>query len=191
MYMPLKSAAPIVVAFSIFLSQNLPIVLRITVTKVMAFAVVQSLSEASLYYEKNVGWKASIKPGENRQKNYYVIDMTTGRQLVIDGSLNVIGLNEPLTGNIQDDFFKQGSALSRLLNRVPAMNATAALHDVWFDKPGGLEFNLINNVITMLPAALISIGAIFGNNTQLGMSDSELEFESYLAEQAFLLQNTS
>ena len=182
MYLPLKSATPMVVIFSLFISQNLHTEIRVATSDVMTYVVMQGLSKASTYYEKTVGWKADAQPGENRPLNYYSVDIQTGRQLSADGSLNVIGLNEPLTGNFGDDFFKQGAFLSKALNRVPAMNATAALHDVWFDKPDGLEFNVVTNLLTMLPAAIISIGAILGNSAEEMSADEWSKHEEYLAE---------
>jgi len=56
--------------------------------------------------------------------------------------------------------------LSRALNLIPTVNATAGLHDFWFNNPNGLSFTPLNNVGTMLPAAGISIGASIGNFTQ-------------------------
>lgn len=188
MYLPLKSATPMVVIFSLFISQNLHTGIRVATVDAMSYVVMQSLSKASIYYENTVGWKADARPGENRQLNYYSIDMQTGRQMSLDGSLNVIGLNEPLTGDFGDDFFKQGAFLSKTLNRVPAMNATAALHDVWFDQPDGLEFNVVTNLLTMLPAAVISIGAILGNSVDDMPADEWSEQEQYLAEETSLLR---
>lgn len=45
------------------------------------------------------------------------------------------------------------------------MNATAGLHDYWFNKPNALNFK-IWNVPIMLPAAAISISASIGNYTR-------------------------
>ena len=81
--------------------------------------------------------------------------------------MNVIGINEALSGNFSEDFFKQGGALSKALNVIPTMNSTAQLHDYWFNmEPNGLDFTGFNNVVTMLPAAAISIGASIGRVTQ-------------------------
>jgi hypothetical protein len=69
------------------------------------------------------------------------------------------------------NFFKQGGMLSRVLNVMPTMNATAGLHDYWLNNPNGLSFTTVNNVGTMLPAAVISIGASIGNFTQVLQND--------------------
>lgn len=82
--------------------------------------------------------------------------------------MNVLGINQKLTGNWTEDFGKQGGFLSKVLNVVPTMNATARLHDYWFNKgnPNRLEFTTFSNVGTMLPAASVAVGASIGNVTQ-------------------------
>ena len=112
-----------------------------------------------------MGRKANSLPGENREgQTSYDVD-PAGRQLPEDESLNVIGLNKSLTGDLVTDLFRQGSLLSKVLNIIPAMNSTAALHDYWFNS-GQLEFSAFNNVGTRLPAAAISTGASVGNLVQ-------------------------
>ncbi len=128
------------------------------------------LSAASKYYEDAVGRKANPLPGENGAPSDYSFDSKTGQQFSDTWNQNVIGLNEPLNGAwyAPSNFFKQGGILSRALNLLPTVNATAGLHDYWFNapQPQGLDFTLINNVGTMLPAAAISMGASLGNLTQ-------------------------
>ena len=128
-------------------------------------AFVQLLSEASSYYEGEVGRKADATPGENKPgKTDYSFD-ADGRQLPDSQDQNVVGLNKPMSGDYWEDFTKQGGPISKALNAVPTVNATAGLHDYWFNKPNALNFK-IWNVPTMLPAAGISIGAVFGNYTR-------------------------
>lgn len=70
--------------------------------------------------------------------------------------MNVIGLNEP------GSLLSQGGAVSRVLNQVPFVNATAGLHDYIFNANPGLNFTLWN-VPTMLPAAAVAIPASLNN----------------------------
>jgi hypothetical protein len=128
-------------------------------------AFLQLFSAAGDYYRNAVGRLANALPGENSAKNTYKSDFL-GRQKLEDMTKNVIGLNEPLTGKFFEDFLKQGGALSKALNVIPTMNATAGLHDRWFNGPNRLVFTPFNNEGTMLPAAAISIGASIGRITQ-------------------------
>lgn len=133
--------------------------------------------EMADYYQRAVGRSANPLPGENRDPSDYLRDPITGRQPDGTWDQNVIGLNEPLKGSwyAPGNFFKQGGLLSRSLNLVPIMNATGGLHDYWFNS-GQLNWNPINNVGAMLPAAAISTGAVFGNLTQGWDSNPTLTF---------------
>lgn len=51
-----------------------------------------------------------------------------------------------------------------MLNAIPGINATAGLHDYWFNS-GQMQKSLITNYPSMLPAVAISYGAIVGNVT--------------------------
>ena len=125
------------------------------------FTFLHLITESAHYYRSAVGREASALPGENREQTSYDVD-PAGRQLPAYESLNVIGLNNPLTGDLVTDLFRQGGLFSKALNVIPAMNSTAALHDYWFNS-GQLEFSTFNNVGTMLPAAAISVSASVGN----------------------------
>ena len=130
---------------------------------------VSLMSAASEYYEKAVGRKASALPGENREgQSTYNPDPNTGRQAPQDASMNIIGHNEPLTGDWVEDLGKQGSGISKALNLAPGGNSTAGLHDYWLNpgNPNQLPKTLINNVGTILPAAGISVAASIGNYTR-------------------------
>lgn len=131
-------------------------------------AFVSLMSAASEYYEKTVGRKASALPGENREGQTTYNPGPDGRQAPQDVSMNVIGHNEPLTDDWVADFGKQGSGISKALNLVPGMNATAGLHDYWLNpgNPSQLPKTFINNYGTMLPAAGISVAASIGNFTR-------------------------
>ena len=128
-------------------------------------AFVYLMSAASEYYEDTVGRKADPLPGENKPGNTdYQFDQD-GRQYPDSHDQNVIGLNKPMSGDFWEDLPKQGGPVSKALNMVPTVNATAGLHDYWFNKPNPLNFK-IWNVPTMLPAAAISISASIGNLTR-------------------------
>lgn len=49
--------------------------------------------------------------------------------------------------------------MSRALNYLPGLNAVAQLHDTIFNRLP-LDFNLLTNVGTMLPAAFLTYGAL-------------------------------
>ena len=73
--------------------------------------------------------------------------------------MNVIGFNDPeRIGAIG----AQGGTLSRALNQVPFINATAGLHDYIFNANTDLNFTLWN-VPSMAPAAALSIPAALNN----------------------------
>ena len=64
-----------------------------------------------------------------------------------------------------ENLFKQGGFISDVMNKLPGINAVAALHDNWWN-PGkfmGLSFNGATNWGTMLPAAVITYGALAEN----------------------------
>jgi len=129
-------------------------------------AFVYLMSAASEYYERTVGRKADPTPGENNENsNSYDFDRETGQQFPDSHDQNVIGLNKPMSGDYWDDFAKQGGPVSKALNVVPTVNATAGLHDYWFNKQNPLNFK-VWNVPTMLPAAGISMAASIGNYTR-------------------------
>ena len=129
-------------------------------------AFVSLMSAASEYYERTVGRKADPTPGENNENsNSYDFDRETGQQFPDSHDQNVIGLNKPMSGDYWDDFAKQGGPVSKALNVVPIVNATAGLHDYWFNKQNPLNFR-VWNVPTMLPAAGISMAASIGNSTR-------------------------
>lgn len=163
MYLSLRLAARIAVALSVLLSQNLQITLRITTAKVVTVAITQMAQTASIYYERSVGWQAVLSPGENRKQSVYRFNPQTGQPLRQYQHMNVVGLNEPLSGHFFQDLFRQGGGLSRGLNQIPGANSAAALHDYWFHKPDGLSFTPLNNLLTILPAFLISTAALLGN----------------------------
>jgi hypothetical protein len=117
-----------------------------------------------------VGYAANPGPGENRNgsttgngtydpnfdnksaSNY-------GQQKPADYGMNVIGFNDPAKiGSIG----AQGGILSRTLNQVPFINATAGLHDYMFNSNPELNFTLWN-VPSMVPAAALSIPAALNN----------------------------
>jgi filamentous hemagglutinin len=84
-------------------------------------------------------------PGQDRGPGF-------GQQRPSDFGMNVIGLNRA------DGLFSQGGSVSRVLNRIPFVNATAGLHDLIFNRAPDLNFALWN-LPSMAPAALLSIPA--------------------------------
>jgi RHS repeat-associated protein len=118
-------------------------------------------------YNSQVGYDANPLPGENRDYTSYMPD-DNGRQPLDRIGMNVIGLNKELTGDFWEDFGKQGSLLSKTLNLIPGINATAGLHDYWFNS--GLEFTPLNNVGTMLPAAAMTYAALLNGPLTVQMS---------------------
>jgi len=128
------------------------------------FAFMQMFTEVARYYEEAVGRKADPFPGANREPNDYRVHEPTGRQLPNSWDLNVIGFNDPLEDSwyLPGNVLKQGGLVGRVLNMVPTMNAIAAVHDLWLNRPG-VPFTVFNNVATMLPAAVVGVGASFGN----------------------------
>ena len=124
------------------------------------------LSTAGEAYQSLVGYAANAGPGENRfgtkldgsstGNGTYEDNEITGQQLPSDRGMNVIGLNKP--GSV----LSQGGTVSRALNQVPFVNATAGLHDYIFNANQDLNFTLWN-VPTMLPAAALAIPAALNN----------------------------
>jgi hypothetical protein len=124
------------------------------------------MSTAGEAYQSMVGYAANPGPGENRNGTKldgtstgnatYEFDKITGKQLLPDKGMNVIGLNKPGSA------FSQGGALSRTLNQIPFINATAGLHDYIFNSNPDLNFSLWN-VPSMVPAAALSIPAALSN----------------------------
>jgi large exoprotein involved in heme utilization and adhesion len=118
------------------------------------------LSGAGEAYRAWVGYAANAGPGENRngsnQPSQIFEPDGLGRQIPADQGMNVIGLNKP------GFFLSQGGTVSRALNHVPFVNATAGLHDYIFNANRELSFTLWN-APTMLPAAAVAIPAALNN----------------------------
>lgn len=143
-------------------------------------AVLSSASEAYLSW---VGYEANAGPGENR--NGTRLDGTStgnasyepvregvnfGQQKPVDRGMNVIGFNSP--GSLGS----QGATLSRALNLVPTINATAGLHDYIFNA-NLLEQTTFNNIWTMPASAVVAVPAALNNPniswmTQVKQTDS-------------------
>ena len=130
------------------------------------FAFLTYFGEAADYYQKGVGRLADPLPGENRENQSLYVPDDMGRQRPEDQRMNVIALNREMDGSWKD-YVTQGGLLSRVLNVIPMINATAGLHDFWFNEgnPNKLPFTLITNVGTMLPAAVVTMGAAVGRVT--------------------------
>lgn len=125
-------------------------------------AVTSSAGEA---YQNWVGYEANAGSGDNRfgtnldgtlREDATYLPMENGQQRPADRGMNVTGYNK--AGSI----FSQGSTISRALNLVPFINATAGLHDYIFNANPDLNLN-IWNVPTMLPAAPLSTLASLNN----------------------------
>jgi hypothetical protein len=127
------------------------------------------LSGAGEAYRAWVGYAANAGPGENR--NGTKLDGAStgnasyepvragpnfGQQQPVDRGMNVIGFNQP------GSWGSQGGTLSRALNQVPTVNATAGLHDYIFNAQW-LEQTTFNNIWTMPASALVAIPAALNN----------------------------
>ena len=132
-------------------------------------AYLQLFVETSDYYKRSVGQEADIRPGENRLGQTIYKPDEIGRQPRGTERMNVVGNND-LTSAC-----RQGSRCSKALNALPGINATARLHDYWFNAPDGLTQTRVMNVGTMLPAAAISYSAIVGNSLQ-GWQDNPMNW---------------
>ena len=118
------------------------------------------LSTAGEAYQSLVGYAANAGPGENRNgegrpDQTYDPDQF-GRQKPADQTKNVIGHNTP------GSWTSQGGALSRALNLVPTINATAGLHDLIFNA-NWLDHTAFNNLWTMPASALVAVPAALNN----------------------------
>lgn len=156
------------------------------------------LSGAGEAYQALVGYGANAGPGENR--NGTKLDGTStgnasyepirvgpnfGQQQVADSGMNVIGFNEP------GSWGSQGGTLSRALNRIPTINATAGLHDYIFNAQW-LEQTSFNNVWTMPVSAAASIPATLNNpNISWVMQSKNLNSIKVPAMQSVIRINTN
>lgn len=108
---------------------------------------------ARFAYQRVVGYAPTWAPGGDAQPK--------GRfQLPVAGANN-FGVARAVVD--PDDFFGEGGRLSRLLNRVPGMNAIAGLHDVMqvdWDRWGGRSLRSTMNYPGMGPAALLTYPAL-------------------------------
>ncbi len=111
---------------------------------------------ASKYYKENTGQNATTKPGSTLLTGKYNAGFNGGRPPY---GVNVFGLNQLLIGNFWGDFFTQGGPLSNAANSV-GLNSIAVLHDYWMNN---MSFNIVTNVGTMIPAAVITGAALLGN----------------------------
>jgi hypothetical protein len=124
------------------------------------------LSTSGETYQSLVGYAANAGPGENRNGTKldetstgnatYEYNPITGQQLPQDRGMNVIGYNK--LGSLGS----QGGTLSRALNQVPTINATAGLHDYIFNA-NLLDQTPFNNIWTMPASAVVSIPAALNN----------------------------
>ncbi len=121
------------------------------------------IAEAELYaasacFQNLVGSPANPTPGTDRTygvDNAYDTENGIIPQEWRDQNYNVIGLNSP-TGN-----FAQSGLVSDVLNLIPGMNAVAQFHDTMFLEGGyNIKFDSYTNFPCMIPAAIISYGAI-------------------------------
>ena len=131
-------------------------------------------SMLSFSYTRTVGQMANPSPGQGVSPNdgkYDAIYGAATKNIPPDiraNNFNITGVNEKLTYNgdgtlaFWANFDKQGGFISNVMNSLPGINAVAALHDTWWN-PGrfmGLSFNPVTNWGTMLPAAVMTYGAL-------------------------------
>ena len=124
-----------------------------------AFAAVTT--GAALGYNSVIGYNANAGPGFNPENPIYKIDEITHQQPAAYQGANVTGLNDPTNPN---SVFAQGSILSKTLNNVPFINATAGIHDYIFNASPTLNDNFsLLNIPAMVPAAAWAVPASLGN----------------------------
>ena len=115
---------------------------------------------ASPGFQSLVGSAANPMPAEDRTPgiggdNVYVEENGIIPQEWRDNNFNVFGLNKSTEWNCQSSTF------SNTMAAIPGMNATAQFHDTMFLSGGlGIPFNNFTNYSCMIPATLISYGAI-------------------------------
>lgn len=117
-------------------------------------------SAAAELYDSYTGFRASLLPGTNGDPRLpcdaagsTCYEYDRGMIPTSSHGYNVIGLNQALNPAGQGNLFTQGGTLSKALNLVPGLNATAGYHDTLFGK--SLAFTPFNNVATMLPSAVL------------------------------------
>jgi hypothetical protein len=131
-------------------------------------------------YNSLAGYDVSIKPGDgptnpgdgNGRYKYQFVDNLI--PLNPAGNMgNIMGLNAELvnTGNGWNDFWanigKQGAFPGNVLNYVlPAGNAIGVLHDTAWH-PYETYFNPVTNWGTMVPAAVVTYGAVLDGPTRV------------------------
>ncbi|TAJ17834.1 MAG: RHS repeat-associated core domain-containing protein [Rugosibacter sp.] len=124
---------------------------------------------AARWAYSSVGYDTNPMPGENRPNATgdatYDFDVNTGRQFSDSIGNNVVG------GNNLVDFCKQQSICSKILNLIPGINATAGLHDHWFNIPGAPHQTAFINWGTMLPAAAITYSALINGPLTVQLSE--------------------
>ena len=121
-----------------------------------------SSATAAWGYQKVVGYMATGDVGRPlaRPDGTYDASLNGGRP---PQCCNVFGFNTALqsTGNFLADFganfFRQGGALSTVMNYVPGMPAVGSFHDTWRNN---IPDSLFNNIITMPYSAVVTYGAL-------------------------------
>ena len=135
-------------------------------------------STAAEVYTRFVGWSATAEGGANPPNPQAGCD-SAGASCYeyVDEKIpqtregtNVVGLNKPMTSNDSWYSGKQGSPLTKFFNSLPGVNATAMFHDQLWPPSMNPYFNLFTNVLSMVPAAAISYGALIDKVPSLDRS---------------------
>ena len=113
-------------------------------------------STAAYGYQSVLGYSANAGPGFNPENPVYTPDEITHQQPPNYQGANVIGVNN------SDALIPQGGLVSKILNYVPFINATAGVHDYIFNSKL-LDQTTFNNIATMVPSATVAIPAALGN----------------------------
>ena len=144
-------------------------------------AFLQTFVEFADFYEQSTTYKADPLPGENRGKSTYAPDENHHQPVDSQGKNVTLYNDEELTGDFFEDFLKQQGPLSKVLNLIPGINATAGLHDYWTNKMSdqmGDDYSQVLNFGSIPPSVAITYAAIIGNYMQ-GWQDNPA-YHAYL-----------
>ena len=108
----------------------------------------------SVKYETDASWKPGKGLAVDKDGNIGVYEMGEGDKIPFDK--NIFGNNDTTS------LMRQGSLVSRIGNALPGGAAISRIHDAWLHPYyGGITQTIYTNVGLMLPAAVVSYGALY------------------------------